>query len=908
LNLTSWNFEKNGSIDLDGEWEFYWGKHLDPEGRLRTDPSARPAFIEVPGVWNDLEIDGVKITGDGYGTYGLTVLLPDEKERLALKFLDMAVAFSVFVNGEELASIGIPGKTRESTVPEFRPQVVEFEPESTRMKIVIPVSNFHHRHGGAWEPIKLGSANSIQVVRERSVLRSSFLAGGILIMGFYHIVLFSLRRRDKSALYFGIFCFLIAARNLTTGERYLVHLLPDLSWDLIVAIPYFSFYLAVPVFAFFVWSLFPEEVPKISVLIITGVAIVFSAIVLATKPRIYSHTIPVFQIFTIIVFGYGAYALALALKRRREGSLVFLMGFLILFGTAVNDILYSRQSIQTGYLVPYGLFVFIFFQAVLLSIRFSRSFSTVEKQHLELTKTNFAYEEEIRTRKKVEKALRASEERFRHLAELLPEPVYEMDTEGHLMFVNRAASDAFGYDNETMISDLNAFDMFVPADRDRARQNASKILDGARSRGSEYTALRKDGSTFPAIAYSSPIVRDGERVGLRGIIADNTERKRLEARLQHAHKMEAIGTLAGGIAHDFNNMLTPIMAHTELALRKLKPGIPIREDLHGVLRAAERAADVVQQLLSFSRREEQKPQPTELHLLLRETIKLLRASIPATIEIKENINPSCGKVMADATQIHQVLVNLCTNAQYAMREKGGVLEVTLDRIDVDPRSPEAKEGVKEGGYVRLAVSDTGHGMESETRGKIFDPYFTTKRVGEGSGLGLAVVHGIVASHGGHITVHSEPGQGSVFCVYFPRFGYETPQPARGLSEVRGGSERVLFVDDEPPVATAGERMLASLGYWVTALTSSEEALERFRARPERYDLVVTDQTLPRMTGTTLAQELLRIRPDLPIVICTGHSEGLDHEKAKAIGAKMLLTKPFGQKQLGEAVRKALDEK
>jgi CheY-like chemotaxis protein len=326
-----------------------------------------------------------------------------------------------------------------------------------------------------------------------------------------------------------------------------------------------------------------------------------------------------------------------------------------------------------------------------------------------------------------------------------------------------------------------------------------------------------------------------------------------------------------------------------------------------LLKAAERAKALVQQILSFSRQEEKQKYPTQIHLLVKEALKLLRASIPTTIDIREDVDPHCGSVLADPSQIHQVLMNLCTNASHAMRGSDGVLGIKLDCAEVGRRSATGPEDLAEGQYVRLTVSDTGPGMDSVTKERIFEPYFTTKSVGEGSGLGLSVVHGIVSGYGGAITVESRPGEGTTFAVYFPRFSRpSTPLPAKPASNPPQGRETVLFVDDEPSNAAAGEMMLTELGYQVTAVTSSLEALATFRLDSGGFDIVVTDQTLPQMTGAELAKEMLSIRSDLPIIICTGYSDVLDEARAKRIGAKALLMKPLNLQVLAESLRSALD--
>jgi len=383
------------------------------------------------------------------------------------------------------------------------------------------------------------------------------------------------------------------------------------------------------------------------------------------------------------------------------------------------------------------------------------------------------------------------------------------------------------------------------------------------------------------------------------------EKKRLEKQIRQSQKMEAIGTLAGGIAHDFNNILGIILGYTELSLDDLPENSITQENMQQIFKACNRAKDLVRQILSFCHQNEQERKPLNLSIIIKEAIKLLRPSLPATIEIKQNIKGENFIIMADATQMHQILMNLCTNAFHAMREKGGILEINLENIEFDSMSSKLYEGLKPGNYVTLSVSDTGHGMDRALIEKIFDPYFTTKKTGEGTGMGLSVVHGIVKSHGGEITVYSEPGKGTVFHVYLPMIDSYDREERENHSPVTGGKERVLFVDDEKNLVDLAETMLLRLGYKVTPRTNSSEALRVFLQEPDNFDIIITDQTMPSMTGVELAEKIMNVRPDIPVIICTGFSETINAEKARSIGIRELLMKPFTIKDIAQAMRKAL---
>jgi PAS domain S-box-containing protein len=388
------------------------------------------------------------------------------------------------------------------------------------------------------------------------------------------------------------------------------------------------------------------------------------------------------------------------------------------------------------------------------------------------------------------------------------------------------------------------------------------------------------------------------------------EKARIENQLRQAQKMEAIGTLAGGIAHDFNNILAPIIGYTEMTLNDVPQSSPMHYDLKQVLKAAHRARDLVRQILSFSRhRKEQQRTPVNISTIVKEALKLLRASLPSSIEIRQDVQE--GMALADATQIHQVLINLCTNAAHAMGGSGmldvSLKEVALSSNDLSSLSMSTMD-LNPGSYLKLSVSDTGHGMDASTMQRIFDPYFTTKEVGKGSGLGLSVVHGIVKRHEGMIGVRSEPGKGSTFHVYIPKIESKPDKTGKVRPALPKGTEHVLIIDDEQMVADIGVIMLEHLGYKVTAKTSALEALDVFRAKPEEFDLIITDYTMPHMNGIDLARELLLLRPDIPVILCTGFSEKVTDKTAKDAGIRGFAMKPLDRMQFAELVRSTLDNK
>jgi PAS domain S-box-containing protein len=385
------------------------------------------------------------------------------------------------------------------------------------------------------------------------------------------------------------------------------------------------------------------------------------------------------------------------------------------------------------------------------------------------------------------------------------------------------------------------------------------------------------------------------------------EKELLETRLRQAQRMEAIGTLAGGIAHDFNNILFPIVGHTEMLLEDMAQDSPFRNSLDEIYTAALRAKDLVKQILTFSRQDDTEFKLIKIQVIVKETLKLIRSTIPTTIDIKQNIVGDCGPIKADPTQIHQLIMNLATNAYHAMEDTGGILTVGLKQVQLGEHDI-IKSDMMPGAYACLTVADTGTGMDKNVAEKIFDPFFTTKGKGKGTGMGLSVVHGIIRSMKGMIRVYSEPGKGTIFHVYLPVVkGHFKKQMIYTQGFITGGAEQILFVDDEQGIVTMGKQMLERLGYRVTARTSSIETLKAFQSNPDKFDLVITDMAMPNMPGDRLAAELIRLRPDIPILLCTGFSETMSEEKARALGIKGFILKPMVMKDLSQKIREVLDK-
>jgi PAS domain S-box-containing protein len=519
---------------------------------------------------------------------------------------------------------------------------------------------------------------------------------------------------------------------------------------------------------------------------------------------------------------------------------------------------------------------------------------------------------DITQRKLVEENLRQTKDMLHALVQSAPVAIAMIDTERRVLMWNPAAERIFGWTSEEVIGRLHPTASIGVQEDYPALIKAA--LDGSIVNDMATQLKRKNGSLIDVSLSAAPVHdHSGKVFGAMEILVDTTEKiraeqekDRLETQLRQAQKMEAIGTLAGGIAHDFNNILAAIIGYTELSLHQMPDGTRLRSNIEQVLKAGLRARDLVKQILTFGRKSETGKKTLELRPVIKEALTLLRASLPTTILIKEDLQENNNFVLADPTRIHQVIMNLCTNAAHSMREKGGVLEIGLSRIDAST-APHAE--IDPGAYVRLTVKDTGHGMSRETIGRIFDPYFTTKDTGTGgTGLGLAVVDGIVKSYGGAIGVESEPGVGSRFDVFLPVVEQEVTTQSPLHEDHQGGNDHILFVDDEVAIVDMGRQILEHLGYRVTTRTSSIEALELFRANPERFDVVITDMTMPNMTGVELSSEIRRVRADIPIILCTGFSEIVTPEKANAMGIQEFVMKPLAMADMARTIRCALDWK
>ena len=511
--------------------------------------------------------------------------------------------------------------------------------------------------------------------------------------------------------------------------------------------------------------------------------------------------------------------------------------------------------------------------------------------------------------REMEERRRAEEDRdqLATAIEQAAESVVITDPTGIIQYVNPAFERLTGYAREEAIGRKPRFLRSGKHD-DAFYRHLWQTISGGGIWHGHFVNKRKDGSLFEEDATISCVRNaSGYIVNYVALKRDVTNEVNLERQLQQAQKMEAMGTLAGHIAHDFNNILALILGYSEMSARSLPESHPVLFNVQHIIKAGNRARDLVKQILTFSRRLDHERKPVQIHRVVKEVVDFLRVSLPPTVELRSHVREDAGWVLADPTHIHQVVMNLCTNAYQAMEGRKGVLEVTLDLVHLDSGFIADAGAPDEGAYVRLCVRDTGRGMDAATLQRIFDPFFTTKKPGEGTGLGLSTVHGIVLSYGGAITVTSAPESGATFQVYIPSLesGAEDAEPAAG--PVLGGREHILVLDDDPEIGYMNKLALEQLGYHVEPFTRSAEALRAFRADPASFDMVITDQVMPDMTGLEFAQELLSVRADLPIILITGFGQGVTAVQAKLAGISEYLMKPVSAPVLSSAIRRCLDK-
>ncbi len=803
LDLTDWDFQKDGPADLSGEYEFYWMQYLSPSDFSKEPLLEKTGFIKVPGYWKDYEIEGGKLRGDGYATYRLNIILNKQKGALALGIREVSNAYTLYINGRKAASLGVPGKDRETTVARQLHQVVAFEPQTSPIEIILQVSNFHHRRGGGpWEVIRLGTEKEIRGSYVRRLSLDLFLFGSIFIMALYHLGLFLFRKKDRSPFYFSIFCFLISTRLLTTGGRYLAFYLPNLDWEVLIKLEYLSFYLSVPVFALFIRSVFPKFSKRV-LHVLEVLAIVFSCIVLFTSARFFSYTVNPYELITIFTIIYGLYIVIVSFLHKNIEALILLIGFVILGITTINDMLHVDQIIQTGFFAPFGLFVFILSHAFLLSYRFSTAMTTVETQRKDLRDSLTTVETqrkelrdilgslkmEIMERVQAENALRESEEKYRTILQSIEEGYYEVDLAGNLTFFNDSLCRQLGYSRDELMGMNNR--QFMSAETaQRVYETFSTVYETAKpAQAFDWEMIEKNGNK-KFVELSVSLMRDskGEPIGFRGVGRDISERKKAEEpaklhqqQLMQASKMVALGTLVSGVAHEVNNPNNFIMLNSPILKEAWENAMPILEKYYeengdfilggmnytemraniptlfsGISDGARRIKRIVDDLKNYVRANHTDlTQSVDINKVLKSTVSLLANMIKkSTNQFSIEYATKLPLLEGNFQRLEQVMINLVQNACQALPDpqKGIFITIRFDWINSN---------------IVIKVRDEGMGIPPETLDHITDPFFTTKHDSGGVGLGLSISSIIIEEHGGSMHFESENGAGTTVEIVLP---------------------------------------------------------------------------------------------------------------------------------------------
>lgn len=784
IDLSDWNFNRDGWVELSGNYEFYWQRHLSTKDFLRLDRQD-VRYQYVPAPWNGAVVGDETLSGVGYATYRVNVLV-STRQALALKLPDFGTAFRVYIDGEEKFSGGIAGTSEATTKPAYRTGVAQFIPRGNRIEIIYQVSNFDHRQGGAWLPVLIGTPDQLLNIREEQLARDFILFGATLIIGLYNIVLFAMRRENRSSLYLGLFCLLVATRQLLVGDRFASQLFELLPYAVYVKFEYLGWYLAGNAFVAFMNSIFPKEFHRYATYGLHGLFGCGALVALLAPIMISSQTVPLFQVVTIMALGYGLTGLLLATLRKREGALILLLAYGLLFGAIVSDILVNAGILTNILVLDMGLFVFVLLQSVLVSYRFTQSFKTIEQQRSQLEATNL----KLRTQEK----------------------------------------------------------------------------------------LRRDAES---------------------------ESEALHQRIVQSEKMEAIGLLAGGVAHDLNNILSTTVTYPELVLMDIDENSPLARPLQLTRSAGLRAAAVIQDMLTLTRRGVVSREVLNLNDVVQEYLgsaeyQTMQAS-SSRVAISTDLNPELYNIEGSPVHLQKLLMNLITNSREAQGNEGRIYITTDNQHSVSRDLFYQK--LPAGDYVVLSIEDEGTGIDPDDLDKLFEPFYTTKVMGQsGTGLGMSVVWGVVYDHNGAIDVVSEQGTGTRFDIYIPKTDAPLPvsKKQKSIDDLMGNGQLILVVDDIEEQRDLTQAVLVRLGYKVLTSANGRAAVDLVKEK--KVDAVLIDMVMDDgWDGLKTYEELARAQPGIKSILVSGFAETDQVIQAQQLGAGPFQRKPFTIESLGQKI-------
>ena len=795
LDLSKLDPFKIKKIPLSGEWELYYGKLLYPND-FDQPTSPQPVHTQVPLVWNNQQLPHF-----GWATYRLKILVPPELHSLSFKIEEMFTAYALYINGVKVASVGEVGMSRDTVVPNYKPLSIQVPLQSQICDIVLQIANFHHKKGGFWRTIYIGANDSLVREHAKAVGYDMLIFGAIMMIALYHVALYSIRRKERSSLFFGLFSFFIAMKLSVANERILVQTWDSIPWEVLVKTVYLSFYLAMPCLLNFFYSLFPTHISKRIVTYYWIMVAAFCLFVLLTPSWIYSYTMLPFEVFTLLCIGYLMLQLFIAAKSIPDAR-IMLIGFLVLAATGVNDILFDNHMVRSVEMLHYGLLAFIFFQSFILSRRFSFAFNKIE----------------------------------------------------HLTADLRAQADEL------------------------EKRNTELLLEMDR-------------------------------------------RINIEKQLLQAQKMEAVGMLTGGIAHDFNNILSCIIGTTSILRFHLNNSIEMSKEfltdkLSIAENAANRAAQLVKQLLIIAKKHDFSVEALDLNHIVAQVSRICENTLDKSIQIETIVHKKPAVTIGDATFIEQVLLNLCINAAHAMtimrpeQEKtGGILTLSIEHFPVDDTFKNNTSEALFDSYWLLSVEDTGIGIPDDIRDKLFDPFFTTKSDTKGTGLGLAMAETIIRQHKGFIKIYSQTGVGTTFSVYLPVAPAKTQVITNPYhdNECIQGKGLILVVDDDDFVLPTSCSMLSACGYDVLSADNGEDAIHLFKEHHEKIVLVLLDIAMPHMSGKEVYIALKHINASCKVLLSSGLRHDPQVDFLLSNGASGFIHKPFSLHTLSQNIHSILTE-